>query len=117
MSIQISLQTYARGKIMGIRATAEPIRDTVEDLLNEGSEVTFDFTGVGATQSFIDELVGSLVLRHGPEILERIVFKGCSPDVRAILRFVTTDRSDQFFRAKAFHPVATGFAPSGFCAA
>ena len=96
MSTRISLQFYAHSKMMGMRASADPIRGHAEELLDAGSEVIFDFTGVAATQSFIDELVGALVIRYGPSILERLVFKGCSSDVRAILRFVTADRAAQF---------------------
>ena len=63
--------------------------------------MVLDFAGVAVTQSFVDELVGSLILRHGPEILQRIVFKNFSDDTRSIMEFVATDRSDQFFRTRA----------------
>jgi hypothetical protein len=42
-----------------------------------------------------------LILRDGPEVLQRIVFKNCSDDTRAIIEFVATDRADQFLRARA----------------
>jgi len=79
---------------------AVPVRDELEIALAQaGTEVILDFSGVSATQSFIDELVGVLVLRSGPEVLSRIVFKGCSDDVRAIIEFVVSDRCDQYMKA------------------
>ena len=101
MSHYISLQSFAKSKTMGIRALAVPIRHKAEEALQEGQEVVFDFSGVGATQSFVDELIGAVILQEGPSVLSKMVFKGCSDDVRAILRFVTTDRSEQFHQATA----------------
>ena len=48
---------------------AAPIREELEITLAQvGAEVILDFSGISATQSFVDELVGMLVLRHGPDI-------------------------------------------------
>lgn len=64
-----------------------------------GAEVVLDFSGISATQSFVDELIGVLILRHGPDILSRIIFKSCSDDVRAIIEFVAADRCDQYIKS------------------
>jgi hypothetical protein len=61
-------------------------------------EVALDFSGVEATQSFIDELVGVLILKHGPDILDRLIFKACTENVRAIVEFVAADRCDQYLK-------------------
>lgn len=102
----ISLQDFAKSRTIGIRALAVPIRYEAEMALKEGQDVVFDFSGVGVTQSFADELIGALILQSGPTVLSKIVFKGCSEDVRTILRFVTADRSEQFHqtvvRSKSF---------------
>jgi hypothetical protein len=50
---------------------------------------------VEATQSFIDELLGVLVLEQGPGVVERMIFRSCSKDVKAIINFVLGDRIDQ----------------------
>lgn len=71
----ISLTEYARGHLVGARFTAAQLREQVEIYLAQGSEVIFDFSGVEATQSFIDELVGVLILRHSPDILSRLIFR------------------------------------------
>lgn len=42
---------------------------------------------------------GTLILRHGPDVLGQIVFKSCSEQVRAIVEFVAADRADQYFKA------------------
>lgn len=99
MRSEIFLANMARGRFIGTRATAATLREQVEIALTQGGEVVFDFSGIEATQSFIDELVGSLVLRNGPDILSRIVFKSCSDDVRAVIEFVATDRCDQYIKA------------------
>lgn len=98
MSYSISLQAFAKSKTIGIRALAVPIRLEAERVLRQGREVVLDFSGVGVTQSFVDELVGAVILRQGPDVLSKIIFKGCSEDVRDILKFVTADRSEQFVR-------------------
>lgn len=100
MRSHISLTQYARGHLVGARATAMPLREQVEIVLAQanGTEVVFDFSAVEATQSFIDELVGVLILRHGPDVLDRLIFKSCSDDVRAIIEFVAADRCDQYIK-------------------
>lgn len=84
--------------MMGRRQTALPLRERIEAVLSCGGEVALDFSGIEATQSFIDELVGVLVLKQGPTVLEQVLFKGCSESVIAIVRFVVADRARQFKR-------------------
>lgn len=100
MNTQIHLKQHAHGHMVGSRLTATPLREELETALARlDAEVIIDFSGITATQSFVDELVGVLVLRYGPDILRRIIFKSCSDDVRAIIEFVTTDRSDQYIKS------------------
>jgi hypothetical protein len=97
----LMLGGQTKGRLAGMRSAAIPIRNQAEAALAQGGDVVLDFAGVAVTQSFIDELVGSLILRGGPEVLQRIVFKNCSDDTRAIIEFVATDRADQFLRTRA----------------
>lgn len=99
MRSEIILASMARGHFIGTRATASTIREEVEVALASGCEIAFDFSGVEVTQSFVDELIGGLVLRQGPDILRQIIFKSCSDDVRAVIEFVATDRCDQYIKA------------------
>lgn len=100
MNRQILLNQHAHGHLVGSRMAAAPVREELEITLAQvGAEVVLDFSGISATQSFVDELIGVLVLRHGPDILSRIIFKGCSDDVRAIIEFVAADRCDQYIKA------------------
>jgi hypothetical protein len=99
MRSEFFLASMARGRFIGTRATASTLREQVEVALAQGYEVVFDFGGVEATQSFIDELIGALILRKGPDILTRLVFKSCSDDARAVIEFVATDRCDQYIKA------------------
>jgi hypothetical protein len=99
MTTQIALQQHAVGRMMGMRSSAAPIRKTIEHALNEGQEVIVNFTGVEVTQSFVDELLGALILREGPGIMQRLILKGCSEQTRGIVKFVATDRAEQFMLA------------------
>ncbi len=95
----IPLSEFSRGHLVSSRMAAAPVREELEITLAQvGAEALLDFSGISATQSFVDELVGVLVLRHGPDILSHIVFKGCSDDVRAIIEFVAADRCDQYIK-------------------
>lgn len=94
----IPLKEVARTPMMGMRQSALPLRSRIEAALAEGQGVTVDFTGVEATQSFVDELIGVLVGTRGPKVLEQVTFKGCSESVRGVLRFVVSDRARDFAR-------------------
>ena len=82
--------------MIGMRSSAVPIRSMIESALSEGDDVTVNFEGVEVTQSFVDELIGAVILRQGPEVLNRLVLKGCSQATKSILKFVASDRSSQF---------------------
>lgn len=101
MRTEVRLQPLASGRMVGIRSQATPLRYEVENAISAGREVVLNFEGVEATQSFVDEIVGALILRRGPQVLDRLIFQGCSDSVRAIVRFVAADRSDQFARQMA----------------
>jgi len=79
--------------ILGTRSVAVPLRQRVESALQGGSgNICLDFAGVTVTQSYMDELLGVLILRYGPALLERVAFKTCSEDVRAVIQFVASAR-------------------------
>ncbi len=85
------------GEFFGTRSRAFKFRDEIERLLfEEGAEkVTVSFDGVSATQSFVDELLGVLVLQRGPDVVQRLKFRHCSDELKAIIRFVLNDRIEQ----------------------
>lgn len=97
---QIALQQHALGSMMGMRSSALPIRLQIEQALAAGQEVVINFSGVAVTQSFVDELLGALILRDGPSVLQKIILKGCSEETRGIIRFVASDRAEQFLQAR-----------------
>lgn len=80
---------------LGMRASAAPYRLEIEGCIRSGSKVAIDFSGKDATQSFVDELIGGLILKHGRVILNSLSFKNCSPDVKSIIKFVVNDRVHQ----------------------
>jgi hypothetical protein len=85
-------------RFFGTRFSARALREELDLLLANGNEVVLDFAGVEATQSFIDELIGYLILRHGHDLLPRLIFKSCSDELKTIIQFVISDRLDQFNR-------------------
>lgn len=82
-------------RTLGMRASATPYRKLIEEQLDGGRSVVIDFSGKDATQSFVDELVGSLVLRRGRAAVSMISFKNCSDEVKSIIKFVINDRFQQ----------------------
>jgi hypothetical protein len=82
---------------LGIRSTAIPLREQVESALqNTAGDICLDFAGVMVTQGYMDSLLGALILRHGPSILERIAFKSCYEDVKAVIQFVASTRARDY---------------------
>jgi len=99
MKTVIPLSEYTQAHFLGSRYSARPLRQELENMLAEHHEITVDFKGMSATQSFIDEFVGMLILKNGEALLSRIVFKGCSADIKAILQFVISRRTEDFRKA------------------
>jgi hypothetical protein len=86
----------------GTRERAFEFRDQIELQLDaEVPRVVIEFDGITATQSFIDELLGILVVERGAAVANRLVFRGCSDDLKAIISFVLSDRIEQVEDAKA----------------
>ncbi len=82
---------------LGSRFRARELREELETMLSHADEIVLDFSGmISATQSFIDELIGVLILNHGSAIVDRLVFKGCSADIKEIIGFVVSTRSEDF---------------------
>ncbi|MFV2057015.1 MAG: STAS-like domain-containing protein [Thiohalomonadales bacterium] len=98
----IPLSNRSESHFLGTRFSACDLRQELEDALIEHEQVTLDFDSTFVTQSFIDELLGVLILKHSPEFLNKIVFKNCSPDAKAILQLVVSTRSNDY-RKKYHH--------------
>lgn len=95
MTIVHLQQLATDGRLLGARPAAFPIRDQIEQALQSGDNVVIDFAGIHVTQSFVDELIGVLVMQRGKAVLSSLTFKNCSSEVKAILHFVVSDRLDQ----------------------
>ena|SRR5688572_29745130 len=88
--------------MLGTRDVATPLRTQVEEALSDGVEqVCVDFQGLLVTQSFMDEFLGVLILRHGPSILDKLTFSNCHEDVRVAAELVTFVRSRDFDTSKS----------------
>jgi hypothetical protein len=95
MDTLIRLSTFGH-PFFGSRLVAREIRLELERALRDRGEVRIDFANVGATQSFIDELVGVLVAQQGVTLLSSLVFTNCSDDIKALLQFVIGSRLRDF---------------------
>lgn len=82
--------------VLGTRYSALKLRENVEQRLEDCQTVQIDFEGVFVTQSFIDELFGPLILRMGPEVLQRLTFSGCNEETKSILSLVFASRLQDF---------------------
>ena len=91
MNHLISLSELTGLQVLGTRHSAKEIRKLVSKSLAEGRAI-IDFSAVTLTQSFADELIGPLLLEHGPAVLEKLSFKSCSDDARAVITFVVGQR-------------------------
>lgn len=85
--------------MLGTRVAAADLRDQVEVGLAAGS-VCVDFQGVLVSQSFMDEFLGVLITRYGPQVLDRVEFKNCHEEVRAAAHFVTHFRAREYDQAR-----------------
>ena len=97
-TITFPLTERVKTHFLGTRYTARPLRQELENMLAEHYEVTLDFSAMSVTQSFIDELMGALILKNGPDLMKRMSFKGCSNDVKEIIRFVIGSRSKDYIQ-------------------
>ncbi len=99
MQAAFSIFEHTKAQFLGSRFRARELREELEQVLARADEVVLDFTGMkSATQSFVDELVGVLILKHGPDIVRRLVFKGCAEDIKEIIGFVVSTRTDDFMK-------------------
>ncbi|MED5387436.1 MAG: STAS-like domain-containing protein [Pseudomonadota bacterium] len=87
---RVSLNKY--GQFLSSREKARVIRLEVDSVFDLGESVVFDFEGVSATQSFLDELIGVLVLKRGADLLKSTEFAHCSNDSKLILKYVVKSR-------------------------
>src|SRR5947208_1359726 len=68
-------------------AAADYRRGRIDPYVDICSEIVLDFTGVRtANSSFVNGLLAGFVEQHGPEILRRVVFKGCNPVLQALVQ-------------------------------
>ena len=86
----IELLKFAKGRMIGMRSSAEPIKAIIADALDRGDQVILNFTGVEVTQAFVDELIGFAVRQNGANVVDRLVFKRCSETTKSILSTTAT---------------------------
>lgn len=84
----------ALGEFLGTRALGARVRESIRAKIRASTgPVIVDFSEVqGITQSFADEAFRKLIVEIGPAEASRIVIRGGSDDVRAVLRYATSRR-------------------------
>jgi hypothetical protein len=104
MTRAIQISTFSNLNLLGTRFIAKSIRESIEEALSHPDDAEVDFSGVEVTQSFIDELLGPLLLRWGPQLLTRLAFRGCSENAQAVIRFVVAGRLSEFAKNHSTSP-------------
>lgn len=79
--------------INGPRAETKRLRTLIEAELANGNSVFLDFAGVEASHDTLDELLGELVAQEGPQVMQRLAFRGCSLGVKGLISFVVANRA------------------------
>ena len=89
MSSTIRLLDYT-GTFAEDKDVARALRtEQLEPALGRRETVTLDFTGVPlATQSFLHALLSAVIRSTEAKMLDRVVFKGCSPAVKSLIKLV-----------------------------
>lgn len=83
--------------MLGTRDVAAPLRDKVESALdNCPGAVCVDFRELLVSQSFMDEFLGVMILRRGPVVLDRVIFRNCNDDVKAAISLVAAIRTRDY---------------------
>lgn len=100
MNAHFECSKFSPHHFFGTRFIGQQMRGELEALLDRNQSVEIDFTGLNATQSFVDELIGVLVLHYGAAVLQRLTFKGCNEDIKAILHFVVSSRLADYQASK-----------------
>jgi anti-anti-sigma regulatory factor len=78
------------GTVLAGRGLATAIREEVEHLIADGTEVILDFEGVEAVSpSFADEVFGKLVAAVGEEA---ITFTGMTPQLKKVATMAKSGR-------------------------
>lgn len=89
MTIVIELQPGVAG-FAEDKDQAKLLRvNTLLPALEQGDTLVLDFRHVNyATQSFIHALLGEALYRFGEDLLERIEFKNCTPQLQSVIELV-----------------------------
>lgn len=112
MAPPISLSKLTGLHVLGTRHSAKQIRKLVSERLQSHDAAVIDFESVTLTQSFADELLGPLLLESGPAILQRLSFKSCSEDARAVITFVVSQRLRDFHECGSRRKPAHSLTPA-----
>ncbi|OGJ61998.1 hypothetical protein A3C37_00660 [Candidatus Peribacteria bacterium RIFCSPHIGHO2_02_FULL_53_20] len=80
------------GAFAGNKDVAMTMREkAIIPALEKGEEVIIDFENVeGATQSFIHALISDPMRKFGIDVLDKMKFQSCKPNVAKIIRIVTS---------------------------
>lgn len=87
MKLELPLLTSFGAHLSDGYEAADFRRKEVDPYVDFAEAIVFDFTGVRtANSSFVNALVSGLVEQHGTLIVDKVVFKGCSPVIRVLVR-------------------------------
>ena len=94
-------------KFLGSRYAARSYRAAISSYLSYETEVCIDFAGVAVGTSFVDELVGGLIVAYGSDIIQRLIFQNCDTNTQGLLRYVVGTRLAEQRRVNAREPYSS----------
>ncbi len=103
-SYTVPLGNNQKRAFHGSRFSGNLVRLEIEAVLGKSKNITLDFSGVGVvTQSFIDEVIGVLILEHGANVLHSLAFKNCNDDVKSVINYVVNTRIEDTLKPRSSH--------------
>lgn len=86
MKFELSLFGEFGSTLSNAENAARYRAERIESALASGNSIVLNFSGVRiANSSFMNALVAGVVQRHGEEVLDRIIFKGCNPVLHVLV--------------------------------
>jgi STAS-like domain of unknown function (DUF4325) len=114
-SVEVKVEPGPKGFVEDKDAAKRLRKEIIMPALREDKNVVINFGGVtSSTQSFVHALVGEPLQTIGEEVLNKLEFRSCAPQIKSLVELVV-DYSLGGFSASSSSPmeVETGAKRSG----
>jgi len=105
--IEVKINAGIKGFAEDKDAAKQLRREIIMPALAEDKKVILDFSGVTAsTQSFVHALVGEPLQKIGEDVLEKIEFRSCAPQIKSLVQLVVDYTLGGFTTKSPIEPTA-----------